>query len=132
MRSNETGDCREGKAQLAGMFWLESPHFQLENEISVQAHVIEEEIDVKGLPVHGHRHLTADEGEAAAQLQEEIAQMAQQPPFDLPLLGRGRHGVRKQILVGPLHAVTGTHRDRSGRKAAPFDHDTVPGRRAAT
>jgi len=61
------------------MFWLESAHLQLENKKSVQAHVLEEQVDVKGLPVHGHRHLTADEGEAAAQLQEEVAQMGQQP-----------------------------------------------------
>jgi hypothetical protein len=41
--------------------------------------MVEQQVDVEGLHVHGHGHLTPDEGEAAAQLQEEVAQMGQSP-----------------------------------------------------
>ena len=50
--------------------------------------MVEEQIDVEGLATDLKRHLAADEGEAAAQLQEKIAKMDQQATFDLPLLGR--------------------------------------------
>ena len=59
---------RQVKAKLAGMFWLESPNLQFENKISVQADMVKQQIDVERLLVHGHGHLTPDEGEASAQL----------------------------------------------------------------
>lgn len=61
------------------MFRLESSHLQLENEIAVEAEMVEERIDVEGLLVHSDRHLTPYEGEATAQFQEEIAQMFNSP-----------------------------------------------------
>jgi hypothetical protein len=101
-----------------------APH-KRSNKISVQPDMVEEQIDVEDLLVHGHRHLTPDEGEAAAQLQEEVAQLGQQPPFDLPLPGRGRHG-QKIKVVGVLEdllrhvRVRGRQRTREVGERLPF------------
>ena len=51
--------------------------------------MVEEQIDVKGLVPHFERKLAPDEGEAAAQFQEQIAKMDQKPAFDLRLLRLG-------------------------------------------
>ena len=60
--------------------------------------MVKEQIDVEGLLVHGHWHLTADEGEAAAQLQEEVAKMRQESPLDLPLLRRLGHSQEIKVV----------------------------------
>jgi hypothetical protein len=61
------------------MFGLEGTDLQLEDGVAVPADVVEEQIDVEGLSVHGQGHVTPHEGEPAAQLQREVAKVRQQP-----------------------------------------------------
>ena len=68
---------RKVEVQLAGMFGLEGTYLQLKDEIAVEANVVEEKIDIKGLPVHAQRDLAPHERESASQLQEEVAKMGQ-------------------------------------------------------
>jgi hypothetical protein len=64
----------------------------------VQADVVEEQVEVEGLPVHGQRDLAPHEGEAAAQLQEEVAKMGQESSLDLPLLRSLGHSQEIEVV----------------------------------
>ena len=64
----------------------------------MQADVVEEQVEVVGLPVHGQWDLAPHKGEAAAQLQEEVAKMRQESPLDLPLLRRLGHSQEIEVV----------------------------------
>ena len=82
----------------------------------MQTEVIEEQIDVEGLAVHLERHLATDEGEAAAQLQQKIAQMFEETTLELPLFGgraQGQKLERVWVLEDLLRQVGLRCRQRS-------------------
>ena len=73
--------------------------------------MVEEQVDIKGLVADHQRNLAADEGEAAAQLEQQIAEVEQQAAFELALLivvGQGEEvevvGVAQDLLrhIGAL------------------------------
>jgi len=66
------------------MFGLEGTHLQLEDEISVQADMVEEQIDVEGSPVHNDWELTAHKGKPFAEFQNQITQMRDEWDRELP------------------------------------------------
>ena len=68
-------DRGQVEVELAGILRLELPGLQLNHKITVQTHVIEEQVHIEGLISNRERHLTADEGEAAAKLQQQVAQV---------------------------------------------------------
>jgi hypothetical protein len=59
--------------------------------------MIKEQVDIEGLVADDQRDLAADEGESAAQLQQQIAEVEQQAAFELTLLVVVRQ-VRKSKL----------------------------------
>jgi hypothetical protein len=78
---------RDIEVQFAGMFRLTLNRLKFDHEVAVQAEMIEKQVDIKAPATHLQRHLTADESEAATQLQEEVAQVSEQTPLQFPLLG---------------------------------------------
>ena len=78
---------RQIEVKLARPLGLELSCLQLDDEITVQPKMIEEEIDVEGLASDLERHLAADEGESAAKLQEKVAKVLEEPTLELSLFG---------------------------------------------
>jgi hypothetical protein len=64
--------CYGHKQQLSFPAGLKVIDLDFENKVVMQTDIIEKQIDVEGLTVHGEWHLAACKGEAAAQLQEKI------------------------------------------------------------
>ena len=60
------------EAELAGVLGLEVTHLELEDKITMQTDMVEEQIDVEGSPVHNDWELTAYKGKPSAQFQEKI------------------------------------------------------------
>src|SRR3954447_1343101 len=83
----EVVDGGEVEAHLAGVLGLEVRHLELDDHVAAQAEVVEEKVEEEVPAVHGQRVLGADEGEAGAQLDEEAADLLDQPPVEVALLG---------------------------------------------
>jgi hypothetical protein len=77
---------------------LEVTHLELEDKITMQTDMVEEQIDIEGSPVHNDWELTAYKGKPSAQFQEKIPEMAQETILDLAFPGRGRHGQKIEVV----------------------------------
>ncbi len=106
--------CGQVEVQLAGVLRLELTRLQLDDEVSVQPDVVREQIDVEGLVRDHRRHLAADEGEAPAKLEQEIAEIDQQAAFELPLLEIVRQG--EEVTVVQVAQDLFGHSRAHGRK----------------
>ena len=84
------------------MFGLEGTYLQFEDEIAVQADVIEDQLDVEGLSVYGQWDMAPYEGKAAAQLQEQVAKMRCESPCSISRSFAPSVRVRKSKLYGSL------------------------------
>ena len=60
---------REIEVELAGILRLELARLELDNEVAVQAHMVEEQVEVESLGADRKRNLAAEEGGAAARAQ---------------------------------------------------------------
>ena len=60
---------RDIEVQFAGMFRLELNRLKFDHEVAVQAEMVKKQVDIKAPATHLQRHLTADESEAATQLE---------------------------------------------------------------
>jgi hypothetical protein len=69
------------------MLRLELNRLKFDHEVTVQAKMVEKQVNIKASATHLQRHLTPDEGEAATQLEQEVAQVSEQTPLQFPLLG---------------------------------------------
>ena len=78
---------RDIEVQFAGMFRLKLNRLKFDHELAVQAEMIEKQVDIKAPATYLQRYLTADESEAATQLQQEVTQVSEQTPLQFPLLG---------------------------------------------
>lgn len=65
------------------MFWLEGFHLELYHYEAVQARVVEEQIDVEVLAVDLEMVLAPDEGEAVAELEEEVPEVSDEGVLEL-------------------------------------------------
>ena len=72
---------------LAGVLRLEWRHLQIHDDKAPKLQVVEEKIELKIVASDFERHLVTDEGEADAELDEELAQMPEEPPFEVAFLG---------------------------------------------
>lgn len=98
-------DRREVEIHLAGKFRSEVLDFQFDDDEATQPQMIEKQVEIIILAAHLKMVLAADEGEALAQLEDQRAQMVDQPLFELPFryLGAERKkvedvGVFDQLL----------------------------------
>ena len=66
--TKESVDGCEIEVELARPLGFEVPCLQLNHKIAVQAYVVEEQVEVKGLATDFKRHLAAHKRKAAAQL----------------------------------------------------------------
>ena len=87
--------------------------------------VIEEQVDVEGLIADRERHLAADEGEAPAKFEQQVAQMDEQAPLNLPFVGVFGHGQKVEVvrvfqnLLGQIGAGRGERALEVGQRL-PF------------
>ncbi len=63
--------------------------------------MVKEQVDVKRLPIDFELHLASFEGKAAAQFQQKVPKVLEEPPFQLPLFGARAQG-QKLERVGVL------------------------------
>jgi hypothetical protein len=64
----------------------------------VQTHVIEEQVQIEGLISNRERYLTADEGEAAAKLQQQVPQVKEKTAFEFPFLNGMGEGQEVEVV----------------------------------
>jgi len=67
----------EIEVQFAGILGFERANLEFNNEVGVQAKVIEEQIDVEGLAIQLKWNLAADESKATPQLEQKVTQVLQ-------------------------------------------------------
>jgi hypothetical protein len=84
-------DRREVEVRLADELGLELLVLQLDDDEAAQAEVVEEQVDVEIPPADLHVDLLTDEGEADAQLQQEVAEPGDQAVFQFALADGGHH-----------------------------------------
>jgi hypothetical protein len=89
---------REIKVELTRPFRFEPSGLELDDEVAVEPNVIKEQIDIKDLIPHLERNLATGEGEAAAQLQEQIPEMDQETALDLPLVRFAGDGQKIEVV----------------------------------
>jgi hypothetical protein len=79
-------DGREVEVHLPGILRLEGARLQLDHDEAAELEVEEEQVEVEVLAGDGEVHLAADEGEADAELEEEVAYVVNEPPLEVTLL----------------------------------------------
>ncbi len=47
--------------------------------------MVEEQVDIEGLPINFELYLAPDKGESAAELQQRVSKMLEERTFELPL-----------------------------------------------
>ena len=75
------------EVHLAGVLWLERRHLQVDDDEAPELQVVKEKIESEIFSSDFERHLAADECEADAKLDEELAQVFEKSPFEVALLG---------------------------------------------
>jgi len=75
----------EVEAHLTRVLGQELPHLELHDYIAAQPQVVEEEVEEEVLTVHLQEDLGAHQGEAGAQFQQEVADLGDQSPLQIPL-----------------------------------------------
>ena len=89
------------KIHLAGILRLERRHLQIDDDKAPKLQVVEEKIELKIVSSDFERHLGTDECEADAELDEELAQMPEEPSFEIAFLGVV--GERQKVEVAPSY-----------------------------
>ena len=84
----------EVEVHLAGIFGFERANFQIDDDEAAKLEVVEKEVDVGIIVTDVHLNLPAHEGEAAAEFDEEILQVAQESGFEFAFV-EGFSRVRK-------------------------------------
>ena len=78
-------DGRQVKVHLSGELRFEVLDLQINQYITAQAHVIEQQVNEKVLTADFQMVLTAEECEALSEFQNEISHILDQAAFKLPL-----------------------------------------------
>lgn len=76
----------EVEVQLADMLRFEGGAFEFDDDITLQAGVVEEQIDEELVATDFKPKLASDEGETGAQLEQEAGDVADEGVFNLPLV----------------------------------------------
>ena len=79
-------DSREVEVHLARVLRFELAHLQIDHDEASELQVVKEQIELEILSSDFKRNLAPDEGEADAQLDEKLAQMCEEFPFQVALL----------------------------------------------
>ena len=87
----------EVEVHLPRVLRLERRHLQIDDAKASKLQVVEEEIDLKVFSADFEWNLAADEGEAGAEFDKELAQVLQKPSFQVTFLRLG--GERQEIEV---------------------------------
>lgn len=102
---------REIEIHLAGVLGFEGLGLQVDHDKAAQTKMIEQQVDIVVLAAHFQGNLLADKGEARAQLQQELADVVEQGPLQLPLGCFGAEGEEVEV-VGVLDDLDGQVRLR--------------------
>lgn len=73
---------------LAGVFRLKRPDFQVNDDKRPEPEMIKQQIDVKILSVDIEMHLPTDKSKTGAEFQQEPLKVLDQPRFQSPLAER--------------------------------------------
>jgi len=74
------------EVHLAGVFWLERPHFKVNDDKAAKLEVIEEQIELEILSSNLKRNLAPDERKSYAEFDQKLPQVCQELPFEVALL----------------------------------------------
>lgn len=79
-------DSGEIEIHLAGVFRFERRHLKVDDYKASELQVIEQQVELEVLASDFERYLAADESETYAELDQELAQVHEQSPFEVAFL----------------------------------------------
>ena len=88
----------EVEIQLPGIFRLEWPHFEINDDKASELEVVKQQIDFEVLSSYFKQDLAADEGEPDTKLDEELAQVGEKFPLQVALVRFGCEGEKIEVV----------------------------------
>jgi len=91
-------DSGEVEVHLACVLRLERSHLQIDHHEASELQMVEEEIELEILASNFQRNLAPDEGEAHAELDQELAKMRKQSVLEIALLRLLRQSKEVEVV----------------------------------
>lgn len=91
-------DGGEVEVHLPGILWLEGRHLQIDDDEASKLQMVKKQIQLEILSSNFKRNLATDKGEAGSELNKELAQVLQQSPLQVALLGCGGEGQKIEVV----------------------------------